>query len=102
MGALPLAPEKLEDERKDPPSKLKKVNLAVNGEEKSIYTATNLEESFESALVALLKEYQDIFAWSYQDMPGLNTSLITYKLGIDPTNRPIKHAARNFSNEIQI
>ena len=35
-------------------------------------------------------------------MLGLSTSLITHKLVIDPTIRPVKHAARNFSNEIQI
>ena len=65
MEALPLALEKLEDERKDPPGKLKKVNSTVNGEEKSIFIAENLEENFELSLVALLKEYQDVFAWSY-------------------------------------
>ena len=65
VEALPLAPKKLEDERKDPPGKLKKVNLVVNGEEKSIFIAENLEENFELSLVALLKEYQDVFAWSY-------------------------------------
>ena len=50
----------------------------------------------------MLKEYEDVFAWSYQDMSGLNTSLITHKLAIDPTIRLVKQAARNFSNEIQI
>ena len=57
---------------------------------------------FELSLVALLKEYQDIFVWSYRDMPGLSTSLITHKLVIDPTIRPVKQAARKFSNEIQM
>ena len=52
--------------------------------------------------MALLKEYQDVFAWSYQDMPGLNTSLITHRLAIDSTVRPIKQAARNFNSEIQL
>ena len=90
MEALPLTPKKLENERKDPPSKLKKINLAINGEEKVILIAENLERDFELSLAALLKEYQDIFAWSYQDMPWLSTSLITHKLAIDPTIRPVK------------
>ena len=90
MEALPLAPEKLEDERKDPPGKLKKVNLVINGDEKSLFIVEILEEDFELSLAALLKEYQDIFAWSYQDMPGLNTSLITHKIAIDPTIRLVK------------
>ena len=68
--------KKLEDERKSQPKKLKKVNLAINGKEKATFIAEDLEEDFELALVALLKKYQDVFAWSYQDMPGLNTSLL--------------------------
>ena len=100
VEALSLASKKLEDERKDPPSKLKKINLAVNRKEMVILIAKNLEKDFELSLVALLKEYQDIFVWSYRDMPGLSTSLITHKLAIDPTIRPVKQVARNFSNEI--
>ena len=61
---MPLAPENLEDERKNPPSKLKKVNLVVNGEDKAIFIAKKLEEDFELALITLLKEYQDVFTWS--------------------------------------
>ena len=55
VEALPLASEKLEDERKNPPSKLKKINLAVNWEEKVTFVAETLEEDFELALVACLK-----------------------------------------------
>ena len=47
VEALPLTPIKLENERKDPPSKLKKINLAINGEEKVILIAENLEKDFE-------------------------------------------------------
>lgn len=59
---MPQALEKLEDERKDPPWKLKKNNLAVDGEEKATFITAGLEEEFELALVALLEEYQVLFA----------------------------------------
>ena len=98
MEAIPSAPEKLEDERKNPSDVLKKVDVADNGKEKLIFIADNLEESFELALMVMLREYQDIFAWSYQDMPGLNVSLITHKLAIDPIVKPVKQAAKNFRN----
>ena len=98
IEALPLAPEKLEDEMKSPPMKLKKVNLI--GDERVTFIAEGLTENFERDLISLLKEYQDVFAWSYKDMPGLNTSLITHKLAINPTFKPIKQVARNFSNAI--
>ena len=88
IEALPLAPEKLEDERKSPPIRLKKVNLL--GDERATFIAEGLTENFERNLISLLKEYQDVFAWSYKDMPGLNTSLITHKLAINPTFKPIR------------
>ena len=44
VEALPLALEKLEDERKDPLEKLKKVNLPINGEEKATFITEDLEE----------------------------------------------------------
>ena len=29
-------------------------------------------------LIALLKEFKEIFAWSYQDMPGLDTEIVVH------------------------
>jgi len=33
-------------------------------------------------LIALLKEFKEIFAWSYQDMPGLDTEIIDNRIPI--------------------
>lgn len=42
-------------------------------------------------LVELLREYVDIFAWSYQDMPGLDTNIVKHCLTIKPECLPVKH-----------
>jgi hypothetical protein len=39
-----------------------------------------LQRQVESRMVALLKEYVDTFAWSCQNMPGLNTDIVVHKL----------------------
>ena len=31
-------------------------------------------------LIALLKEFKEIFAWSYQDMPGLDTEIVVHRI----------------------
>ena len=36
----------------------------------------NLSEKEKGKLVVLLKEYKDVFAWSYQEMPGLIPNLV--------------------------
>ena len=35
----------------------------------------NLSKNERGRLVALLKEYKDVFAWSYQEMPSLSSNL---------------------------
>ncbi|RDY05656.1 hypothetical protein CR513_10476, partial [Mucuna pruriens] len=38
-------------------------------------------------LVALLREYSNIFAWYYRDMPGLDTTIVEHKLPLIPNVR---------------
>ena len=45
-------------------------------------------------LIELLKEYSDIFAWSYQDMPGLDTNIVEHHLPLKPECLPIKQKLR--------
>ncbi|RDX82836.1 hypothetical protein CR513_36322, partial [Mucuna pruriens] len=37
------------------------------------------------SLVELLKEYTDIFAWSYRDMPSLDTTIVEHRLRSSPS-----------------
>uniref|UniRef100_A0A2N9FQA7 Uncharacterized protein n=1 Tax=Fagus sylvatica TaxID=28930 RepID=A0A2N9FQA7_FAGSY len=39
------------------------------------------------------------FAWSHEDMPGINPSIISHKLNVDPSLRPIKQKRRVFAPE---
>ena len=50
----------------------------------------NLSEKERGRLVALLKEYKDVFAWSYQEMPGLSPNLVMHKLKVDPNVKLVK------------
>ena len=43
--------------------------------------------------------YKDVFAWSYQDMPGLATDIVTYKLAIKPKFTPIKQKLQKLKPE---
>ncbi|CAL9011308.1 unnamed protein product [Prunus brigantina] len=54
------------------PSVLKPISVSVHltGEEKE-------------ALVSLLKEFRDVFAWSYEEMSGLNPNLVSHTLNIE-------------------
>ena len=58
--------------------------------EKTVKISKNLSEKERGKLVALLKEYKDVFAWSYQEMPSLSLSLVMHKLKVDPNAKSLK------------
>jgi len=64
-----------ESERSKPnKEEIEVVNLADEGEnEKPVKIRVNFPKDLKRELIALLKEFRKIFAWSYQDMPGLVT-----------------------------
>ena len=43
-----------------------------------------------------LKEHKDVFAWSHEDMPNINLSVIVYRLNVDSTHKPIIQKHRRF------
>ena len=47
-----------------------------------------------SRLIGLLRLYLDVFAWSYEDMPGLNPTIVQHHLPILPRARPVKQKLR--------
>ena len=52
--------------------------------EKEVKVGTGMSTNVRDELVALLQGYQDIFAWSYQDMPGLNSDIVQHRLPLNP------------------
>ena len=50
---------------------LKEVNIGTTEDLRPIFINTNLSLEEEDAYVELLKEYRDVFAWTYKEMPSL-------------------------------
>uniref|UniRef100_A0A2N9GPI5 RNA-directed DNA polymerase n=1 Tax=Fagus sylvatica TaxID=28930 RepID=A0A2N9GPI5_FAGSY len=76
-------------ERQDEGSKpnieeLEIINLADEGEEpREVKIGTRCATEQKEALIALLREFHEIFAWSYQDMPGLDTDIVVHKIPLE-------------------
>ena len=51
------------------------------------------------ALAVFLKMNQDVFAWSHEDMPGIDPLVIVHKLNVNPTSSPIRKKKRVFAQE---
>ena len=41
-------------------------------------------------MIDLLQDYNDVFAWSYQDMLGLDTDIVVHRLSLKEECAPIK------------
>ncbi|KAK3043721.1 hypothetical protein RJ639_001917 [Escallonia herrerae] len=44
---------------------------------------------------------EDIFAWRATDMPGIDPEIITHRLNVDPSKKPVKQKKRTFAPERQ-
>ncbi|MCO5564939.1 hypothetical protein L7F22_018609 [Adiantum nelumboides] len=53
-------------------------------ETKPIHISKRLEAPFRKELIALLREFQDIFAWEYADMRGLDPKCYQHKIHLKP------------------
>ena len=60
------------------------VNLGSEDVRKEIRIGSLLALSVKESLIELLKEFSDVFAWSYQDMPGLGTNIVEHHLPLKP------------------
>ncbi|MCO5570330.1 hypothetical protein L7F22_024049 [Adiantum nelumboides] len=69
--------------------KAKKIDLAEPGEEpKPAYIATDLTEEKEQLLIATLKQYKDVFAWSYKDLKGVDPSICQHTIPLKSDAKP--------------
>ena len=56
------------------------INLGTDEEAKEVRVGSALQDEVKTKLIELLKEYKDVFAWSYQDMPDLDTDIVVHHL----------------------
>ena len=69
----------------------KQVDLANLGEEpKLVWIATDLAHEEEQLLIHTLKEYCDVFAWSYKDLKGVDPDICQHTIPMREDAKPSK------------
>ena len=58
------------------------INLGLEKERREVKIETTLSPTTRKKLIDLLQDYSDVFAWSYQDMLGLNTKIVVHRLSL--------------------
>jgi len=68
--------------------------LGTEEDKKEIKIGALLDARVKERIVELLREYSDIFAWSYKDMPGLDPDVVEHRLPLKPECPPVKQKLR--------
>ena len=66
------------------------VNLVEEDATKAIKVGARLDLDLKEKIVEFLKQNLDIFAWTHEDMPGIDNKVIEHKLNVDPTRKPVQ------------
>ncbi|XP_028058615.1 uncharacterized protein LOC114262456 [Camellia sinensis] len=99
---LKAAPAKFDDLKADVQDPLEEYNLGSKACKRTIYVNANLSNECKSKLVGLLSEYIDCFAWTYEEMPGLDRTLVERRLPIKGNFLPHKQPLRRMTNEVTL
>lgn len=80
-------------------TEMEDISLEEGGDPSGIRVGTDLGSDLKIMIVDLLREHKDIFAFSAEDMPGINPKTVTHKLNVIKGSKPIKQRLRNYSAE---
>ena len=98
--------EILEDMEKEaqilPKKELEEVNLGADpGNPKPVFISSQLSAREREKLVELLKKYVDVFAWTYDKMPGLDPRLVVHSLNVNPVTKLVIQPTKIFLTEVE-
>ena len=65
------------------------------------YIGSKLAEDLKSLLTQFLRQNQDVFAWKQADMGGIDPTVITHRLNVNPSFKPINQKMRSFAPKRQ-
>ena len=65
------------------------------------YIGSKLVEDVKDLLIHFLKQNVEVFAWKQEDMGGIDPAVITHKLNVSPSFKPVKHKRRSFTPKRQ-
>ena len=70
------------------------IDFGIRDQPREIRIGSSLSPNERSGLIDLLRSYLDVFSWSYEDMPGLDPTIVQQHLPILPYARPVKQKLR--------
>lgn len=89
------APPEFEEGGQATVDELREVNLGTDEDPRPTFKSASLPEDEARRYIAFLKEYRDVFAWTYNEMPGLDPKVAVHKLAIRQAARKAASTTRS-------
>ena len=83
----------------EPTEALEDIPSNENNLEKYTRVRADMKKKTKQNLVQFLKKSIDVFAWSHEDMLGIDPSVITHRLNIYPSTKTVRQKKRVFAPE---
>ena len=83
----------------EPSEALEDVPLDKDDPGKNTRIGADLEGKIKKGLICFLRKNIDMFAWSHENMPGIDPSVIIHRLNVYPSSKPMRQKKRVFAPE---
>ena len=83
----------------EPTEALKEIPLDEDDPGKSTRIGADLEGEIKKGLICFLRKNIDVFAWSHEDTLGIDPSVITHRLNVHSSSKPVQQKKRVFAPE---
>ena len=71
------------------------INISVNPDVvENIYIGANFSPEEIAIYTALFKEFRDVFSWSYEEMPGIDPSIVEHEIRTYLDAKPVRQNLR--------
>lgn len=74
----------------EPYGDLEDIILDTNMLDRTTRVGADLPKEYGARLKDFLIKNQDVFAWTHEDMPGIDPQVAIHKLNVNPSSRPIR------------
>jgi hypothetical protein len=81
---------------------LETINVGSDQLKKELKIGTLITSEQRTKIITLLQEYSDFFAWSYEDMPSLDTNIVLHKIPLEEGCKPVKQKLKRAHPDIWI
>ena len=82
-----------------PIEKLEEIPLDSSDPNRTTKIGTLANSIICQELITFLRGNRDIFAWSHEDMPGIDPSVMVHRLNVSPSFPPVQQKKRVFAPE---